>query len=220
MKVLIATASYNRPFMLRQCLLGVKNQSYQNYTHTVNIVSDGGKDQNFLPLYDDLLDDKLIVTKSKNRFIHFNIVEAIKNVPDWESYDLFIKMDDDDVYKKNYVRNIVNMFERNSDIDVVSTKITNQLNGITMIPSITKYNHLGAIPKGTDYKMPMTLGFNKKALDIVMSIPDNKVIANDDLLWRFNWTDNNLKHAEVDNSNQIVWYIHGRNISTSSFLKK
>lgn len=48
MKVVIFTCSYNRPHMLRQ-FLNVKNQSYNNYTHTVNIVSDGGKDQNFLP---------------------------------------------------------------------------------------------------------------------------------------------------------------------------
>ena len=83
MKVLIFTCSYNRPHMLRQCILNVKNQSYQSITHSVNIVSDGGKDQNFSPLYDDLLDDKKNIKKSKNKYIHSNEILAIKNVPNY-----------------------------------------------------------------------------------------------------------------------------------------
>ena len=218
MKALIFTCSYNRPHMLRQCMLNAKNQSYENCIHTVNIVSDGGKDQNFLPLYDDLLDDKLIVNKGNNNFIHFNNMIAIKSVPNYDEYDVFIKMDDDDVYKKDYVKNIMDFFQANPDVDIVSSRINHQLNGIQMVSG--NYDNLGGNPNNSTYHMPMTFAFNKKAFDCIANIPPNEVGANDDLLWRYKWEDSGLKHMAVDNQEQIIWHIHGKNISTSSFLRQ
>lgn len=218
MKALIFTCSYNRPYMLRQCMLNAKNQSYQDIIHAVNIVSDGGKDQNFLPLYNDLLDDKLIVNKGNNNFIHFNNMIAIKSVPDYDQYDVFIKMDDDDIYKKDYVKNIVDMFQANPDVDIVSTRINHQLNGIQMVSG--NYDSLGGNPNSSLYHMPMTFAFNKKAFECIVNLPPNEVGANDDLLWRYKWEDANLKHMAVDNREEIIWHIHGKNVSTSSFLRQ
>lgn len=218
MKALIFTCSYNRPHMLRQCMLNAKNQSYENCIHTVNIVSDGGKDQNFLPLYDDLLDDKLIVNKGNNNFIHFNNMIAIKSVPDYNDYDVFVKMDDDDIYKKDYVKNIIELFQANPDVDIVSTRINHQLNGIQMVSG--NYDSLGGNPNNSLYHMPMTFAFNKKAFDCIVNTPANEVNWNDDLMWRYKWEDAGLKHMAVDNQEQIIWHIHGKNISTSSFLKQ
>lgn len=218
MKALIFTCSYNRPHMLRQCMLNAKNQSYENCIHTVNIVSDGGKDQNFLPLYDDLLDDKLIVNKGNNNFIHFNNMIAIKSVPDYNDYDVFVKMDDDDIYKKDYVKNIIELFQANPDVDIVSTRINHQLNGIQIVSG--NYDSLGGNPNNSLYHMPMTFAFNKKAFDCIVNTPPNEVNWNDDLMWRYKWEDAGLKHMAVNNQEQIIWHIHGKNISTSSFLKQ
>jgi cellulose synthase/poly-beta-1,6-N-acetylglucosamine synthase-like glycosyltransferase len=220
MKALIFTCSYNRPHMLRQCMLNAKNQSYENCIHTVNIVSDGGKDQNFLPLYDDLLDDKLIVTKGNNNQIHINEVIAIKSVPDYNDYDVFVKMDDDDIYKKDYVKNIIELFQANPDVDIVSSRINHQLNGIQMFSNDLGYDNLGGNPNNSLYHMPMTFAFNKKALDAIINIPLHEVGWNDDMLWRYKWEDNNLKHMAVDNREDCIWHIHGKNISTSSFLRQ
>lgn len=220
MKALIFTCSYNRPHMLRQCMLNAKNQSYQDYVHAVNIVSDGGKDQNFLPLYDDLLDDKLIVNKGNNNFIHINEMIAIKSVRDYDKYDLFVKMDDDDVYKKDYVKNIVEMFQANPDVDIVSTKVNHQLNGIQLITNTHGYDNLGGNPNNSTYHMPMTFAFNKKAFDCIDSATPNEINWNDDLMWRYKWEGANLKHMAVDNREQVIWHIHGKNISTSNFLRQ
>ena len=219
MKVLIFTCSYNRPYMLRQCILNVKNQSYQDIIHSVNIVSDGGKDQNFSPLYDDLLDDKLIITKSENKYIHFNEILAIKNVPNYEQYDIFIKMDDDDIYKKDYVKNVVETFKNNPDISTTSSRISTQLNGVLMFTD-RNYNNLGGNPNSSNYHMPMTFAFNKKGLACILNIPDEEVWWNDDMLWRIHWEKEGLKHLPTDNKNNIIWNIHGNNISTSNFLIK
>lgn len=219
MKVLIFTCSYNRPYMLRQCILNVKNQSYQDIIHSVNIVSDGGKDQNFSPLYDDLLDDKLIITKSENKYIHFNEMLAIKNVPNYEQYDIFIKMDDDDIYKKDYVKNVVETFKNNPDISTTSSRISTQLNGVLMFIG-RNYDNLGGNPNNSNYHMPMTFAFNRKGLDCILNIPDEEVGWNDDMLWRIHWEKEGLKHLPTDNKNNIIWNIHGNNISTSNFLIK
>lgn len=219
MKVLIFTCSYNRPYMLRQCILNVKNQSYQDIIHSVNIVSDGGEDQNFSPLYNDLLDDKLTITKSENKYIHFNELLAIKNVPNYEQYDIFIKMDDDDIYKKNYVKNIVETFKNNPDISTTSSRISTQLNGIFMFTD-RNYDNLGGNPNNSNYHMPMTFAFNKKGLKCILNIPNEEVGWNDDMLWRINWEKKGLKHFPTDNKDNIIWNIHGNNISTSNFLIK
>ena len=205
--------------MLRQCILNVKNQSYQDIIHSVNIVSDGGNDQNFSPLYDDLLDDKLIITKSENKYIHFNEMLAIKNVPNYEEYDIFIKMDDDDIYKKDYVKNVVETFTNNPDISTTSSRISTQLNGILMFAD-RNYDNLGGNPNNSNYHMPMTFAFNKKGLECILNIPNEEVGWNDDMLWRIQWEKEGLKHLPTDNKNNIIWNIHGNNISTSNFLIK
>ena len=219
MKVLIFTCSYNRPYMLRQCILNAKNQSYQDIIHSVNIVSDGGNDQNFSPLYDDLLDDKLIITKSENKYIHFNEMLAIKNVPNYEEYDIFIKMDDDDIYKKDYVKNVVETFTNNPDISTTSSRISTQLNGIFMFTD-RNYDNLGGNPNNSNYHMPMTFAFNKKGLECILNIPNEEVGWNDDMLWRIHWEKEGLRHFSTDNKNNVIWNIHGNNISTSNFLIK
>lgn len=180
----------------------------------------GVRIKTFFLLYDDLLDDRLIVTKGNNNFIHFNNMIAIKSVLDYNDYDLFIKMDDDDVYKKNYVSNIVKFFENNPDVDIVSTKINHQLNGNQMFTSENGYDTLGGNPNNSTYHMPMTFAFNKKAFDCIVNAHSNEINWNDDFMWRCKWEQNNLKHSAVDNRDQIIWHIHEKNISTSSFLIK
>ena len=68
--------------------------------------------------------------------------------------------------------------------------------------------------------MPMTFAFNRKGLECILNIPDEEVGWNDDMLWRIHWEKEKLKHLPTDNKNNIIWNIHGNNISTSNFLIK
>lgn len=213
MKVLVFTSSYNRPFMLRQCILSAKNQYGIEFTHSVNITSE--MPQNSLALVDDLQIDSLIITE--NSHTHFNNMAAIKAVDDYESYDLFIKMDDDDIYKQDYAWNIMSFFTNNPDVDIVSSEITLQLNGTDVY--IVDAKDLGG-NTDVDYKMPMTYAFNKKALNAIINLEEKDLIGFDDLTWRMIWKAYGLKHAVVNNAEEIIWHIHGNNVSTSSFLKE
>jgi hypothetical protein len=171
--------------------------------------------QNSLALIDDLEVDSLIITE--NSYTHFNNMAAIKAVDDYESYDLFIKMDDDDVYKQNYVYNIMSFFTNNPDVDIVSSEVKLQLNGTDVYLANAK--NLGGNGK-VDYKMPMTFAFNKKALDAIINLEEKHLVGGDDMTWRMIWDAHGLKHAPVDNSEEIIWHIHGKNVSTASFLKE
>jgi hypothetical protein len=143
---------------------------------------------------------------------------AIKNVPNYDEHDVFIKMDDDDVYKKDYVKNIMDFFQANPDVDIVSSRINHQLNGIQMVSG--NYDNLGGNPNNSTYHMPMSFAFNKKAFDCIANTPPNEVNWNDDLMWRYKWEEAGLKHVAVDNRENCIWHIHGKNISTSSFLRQ
>ena len=212
MKVLIFTSSYNRPYMLRQCILSVKNQNVEDLTHSVNITSESPLAA--LTLVDDLND--VVISITDNNHTHFNNMTAIKAVDDYQDYDLFIKMDDDDVYKADYVKNIITFFEKNSDVDVVSSEIKFQLNG-TEVYLVNAKDLGGNID--VEYKMPMTYAFNKKALNAIINLEKKDMFGFDDMMWRLHWKAHGLKHASVDNSEDIIWHIHGKNVSTSSFLK-
>lgn len=213
MRVLVFTSSYNRPFMLRQCILSVKNQSVKDIKHSVNITSDNAL--NNLVLIDDLVAEDVIITE--NSHTHFNNMAAIKAVDGYEDYDLFIKMDDDDIYKSEYVQNIVTFFENNPDVDIVSSEIKYQLNGTEIYLANAK--DLGG-NTDVEYKMPMTYAFNKKALDAIINLEEKDMFGFDDMVWRIIWKAYGLKHAVVSNAEEIIWHIHGNNVSTSSFLKE
>jgi hypothetical protein len=42
----------------------------------------------------------------------------------------------------------------------------------------------------------------------------------DDMIWRIIWKAYGLKHATIDNAEEVIWHIHGKNVSTASFLKE
>lgn len=227
MKVLVFTSAYSkRAFMMRQSILSGMNQSYRDFVHSVNItLDDDAQTKDLSPLYNDLLNPNLIVNYSENSkygFSHFNNMKTIKFVPDYESYDLFVKMDDDDIYKKDYVKNIVDHFIANPDIDITSTRIKYQLNGYDLHfrDNDLLYDNLGGNPGETDYAMPSTFAFTKKALDAIIDLTTADVCGHDDLMWRVTWHKHNLKHSLVDNSQDVIWNIHGANASVGYFLTK
>jgi len=201
--------------MLRSCIEDVKNQSYQNLIHTINITHDPNEQGcDYSCLISDLLTEKQIIKDTVNQHTHLNNLYAIMSVPDYLSYDLFVKFDDDDIYLKNYLQEIVDTFEGNDKIDIVSSYIRNQLNGHTLYPGL--YDNLGN--EKLNYHMPMTYAFNKKALLAITKITN--LWHFDDVLWREEWNKAGLINETVSNSRNIIWYIHGKNVSTGNFLKQ
>ena len=134
-------------------------------------------------------------------------------------YDVIVTMDDDDVYKAGYVENIVKMFQEDPTIDVVSSKIKYQLNDYKVYIGEELFDNLGGNPGNSDYHMPMTFAFNNKAFNIIKDLTEEDIVGHDDMMWRLHWEAHGLKHATVDNSEEIIWHIHGKNVSTSGFME-
>ena len=206
-------------------MLGVLNQSYKNITHAVNITLDNDSETtDYTPLYEDLLGTKIfVVTYNKNHGTHINNMTAIKSVSNYHDYDLFIKMDSDDIYKKDYVTNIVHWFQGHNywfgqdQFDIVSSKINVQLNGFDLYKG--PYDNLGGNTDNTTYRMPMTFAFTRKALDVILETEEIPR-RHDDYIWRQAWDKAGLVHYEVSNGDEIIWHIHGKNLSTAKFLRK
>jgi hypothetical protein len=215
-KVLCFTPSLDRLKMLRSCVLDISNQSYQNIFHSVNVTLNQreNKESYMMKVLDDLKTEKNSFIFTHNQHQHHNHMNAIFAVNDYEEYDIFVKIDDDEIYKKDYIRTIVNYFE-NNDVDVVSSRMKYQLNG--NLVRLGDYHNLGANPEGCDFKIPSTFAFNLKALNLIKDI--QRMYGFEDNMWRDAWC-NNCKIAEVDNTENVIWYIHGKNTSTADFLIK
>jgi hypothetical protein len=219
-KVLCFTTSFKRYRMLRGCIRDIASQTYKNIFHSVNItyVDSFGiqyqenKLQKIEFIFDDLKTEKNNFFFSENSHQHLNYIRAITSVENYDEYDLFVKIDDDDIYKKDYVKTIVEFFE-NNDYDVVTSKINYQLNGSSVFTG--DYNCYFVNPQNCSFKMPMTFAFNFTALQYILNIIE---LNNwEDNLWRDVWC-KNCKIGEMDNSKNIIWHIHGKNISTADFL--
>lgn len=227
LKVLVFTSAYyKRAYMMRQSILSCMNQTYKNLIHSVNITLENtSKTKDLSPLYEDLLNDRLKIQYSKNYnhygFSHFNNMNAIRAISNYQDYDIFLKMDDDDIHKSRYVENVVKAFEDNPDTDIVSSFIDVQLNGYDLYKGFPRpFDNLGGNPGNSDYHMPMTFAFNKKALECILPLTEADVCGHDDMMWRVAWVKAGLNHTTVNNNDQIIWNIHGGNASVADFLKK
>lgn len=213
MKVLLFTPSYRRPYMLRQCILNAKNQSYTNFTHSINIMYDNESEvSNYHSLFDDIIDDRFIMGRSKNCSSLARYMTTISQSP--EAYDIYIKIDDDDIHKRDYVKTIVEYFETHQ-CDILSSHISSQLNNYFL--SKGNYRSLGGDYPNNNYLMPMTFAFSRKAYEILLDIKDDN--NHDDLQWRTAWSKCGLKDHNVDNSNNIIWHIHGKNASVGEWFR-
>jgi len=202
--------------MLRTCILNAKNQSYVDFIHSIGIMHDG-EIINYECLYDDVFDNRFIVEYRRNASTHVNamgtIAHAISRCA--SPFDIYIKIDDDDIYKRDYVKTIVKFFETHN-CDILSSKIGFQLNNHFL--SIGDYHNLGGDFPHNNFLMPQTYAFSHKAYEIICGIKDDGNF--DDLQWRYAWVTKGLSDHNVDNSGNIVWHIHGRNASVGDWFRR
>lgn len=213
-KVLCFTTSYQRLKMLRGSILDIKNQTYPHTYHSINITNNELIDNElFLRVFDDLVSDSCFIHFNINENQHINHIKPILSTPNLDDYDIFVKIDDDDFYKENYIENIVNVFKQN-DVDIVSSKAKLIVNNNKVY--IFEQDSLGGNPEGCDFKIPATFAFNRKALNLIINI--DGYYGFEDNMWRDTWCNNKCKILEVDNTNEYVLHVHGKNISTSNSL--
>lgn len=114
MKVTVAINNYNYSDFLIECMDSVINQTYKNIE--IIFIDDGSTDNSIEILnknYSDIENLKIIKKKNGGQLSTFN--EAIK----YATGEIIFFLDSDDLYKANYIEEIVEIYRKNKDIDFV-----------------------------------------------------------------------------------------------------
>jgi predicted O-methyltransferase YrrM len=221
-RVLAFTPSRERPYFLRHCILQMRSQSYA-VDHSIYI----NGDEHPGTLYDDLLDDHLFVRFGPSSSQHDNYVSAIETAP-YGCYDLFCKIDDDDVYRLNYIEEIVADF-RSHRWDFSGTHSDGRINGWQWLGNSASRG--GGLMTGLcdslglEEVMPPTMAFSRQGIECIRSlgtvpVPNNvewEMQRNEDMAWVRTLAASGLRQGVRAESN-FIYHIHGANLSTGSWL--
>lgn len=216
-KVLAFTASMGRPIFLRYCCMQMQNQTYSVDHVIYNNAPNEDPDLNYLDLLTDFPmkpTSTLIAKFGKSEHQHHNHINAL-NLINVDDYDLFFKIDDDDLYRSNYIESRVesylthhwdfsgsysyNWIENNKYID---TKTVISL-GLGDEDKKLKVEHF----------MPPTMAFSRKAIKKIMSMNVNNSLWEDTQWRRLIWEDNDLKKIIIKDSKNFTYNRHPNGVS-------
>lgn len=221
MKILCFTTSYNRPYYLYNTINNILNQSYYDISYSINLNID---DQNDINKYKVLLKDfysdtRLKIIYNKNVDQHTNYLRAVRNF-NISNYDLFFKIDDDDIYHKHYIKNSINYFNE-FNCDILSYIPKNHINNGKIEGSIQSIGIWGPDTKSNiKFGMPPTYIFNKKACNIILNISQQQSKAIhffEDGSWREYWRKYKLNSKVIDEE-LFIYNIHNHNVSSKFLL--
>jgi len=232
-RVLAFTCSRHRPLMLRHCIMQLQRQTYPpDHAIYVNSPDDEMADSTSLR-YDLLLDDlragaanKIVIGYGRSQGYVENHLRAL-NLIDIGDYDLFLKIDDDDLYLRRYVEEIVSDFEARR-WDHSGTASHGLLNGRRWRQQHVQ-SDLGLaeidLELGVIQYMPPTLALSRKAIAaIIAASPEYQRFegarrTRPDVYWRRLLAQRRDLVGAVRTDRNFVYNIHGGNVSTGTWLE-
>lgn len=223
--MLAFTCSRHRPLMLRHCIMQLQHQTYPaDHVVYVNSSENSYPDETTLQ-YDLLLDDlrgastaRIKIAYGPSMSSHKNYLAALR-LAEVDDYDLFLKIDDDDIYLRDYVKGVVRDFCARR-WDYSGSVSTGLLNGHRWKPK-AMLTDLGLEQADRDMGipgvMPPSAAFSRRAVQALLEIPDVRCF--EDIVWR--------RHLAVvpqismvsRKDRNFVYNIHGGNVSTSHLLQ-
>ena len=223
-RVLAFSASMKRPLLVRLCMLQMQAQTYP-CSHGIFINSDQYKNHQDPTNYCVLLTDIKIAKGSNVKVAygqqghqHFNHMTALQ-LFDIDQFDLFLKIDDDDIYRVDYVKHVVADFEqRQWDFSgVCSTGLVNnnQFEQRERVFFSKRQENIYKHP--LDEAMPGTYAFSKKALQLIIKQGQEHQWEGryEDTLW-LKWM---LQADNIDcqyrQQQDYTYVVHSTNTSTS-----
>lgn len=221
-RILAFTCSTQRPMLLRHCILQLQTQTLQA-DHSIYLnakPTDHDDTQHYEPLLQNL-STKLTITTGPSQTQHNNYLAAIKSVP-WQTYDLFLKIDDDDIYLPTYIEDVVKSYNA-SHWDFSGSHASGILNGPHF--ERNRIQHcLGLLPEDKALHvpsiMPGTYAFSKKAIAQLMTlqVPEDTTQW-EDITWRRHLCQNPDIKVTVRDVSNYIYHIHGKNVSTAHHFK-
>lgn len=223
MKVLAFMCSRHRPLMLRHAVLQMAAQSYPVdiavYINSNEVINDiySTDYSDLIKDISDQINQKIHVKYGKSYHQHINHFEAI-NLVNLNDYDLFLKIDDDDIYNLNYVKETVDDFIKNhwalSGIESNGT-----INGYQWKPNDTIKN-MAMENSDLCCGMPGSWAFSREAIKAISTVDKNSPWF-EDRLWKHHLEHHtDLKLSLRSNPNHSYHYnIHGKNTSTAHWFE-
>ncbi len=223
-RVLAFTSSRHRPILLRHCIMQMQRQSYPVdhviYVNSTERETDAHTALDYGILLEDLCHnrERLKIAYGPSGTPHQNHLKAI-GLAQIDHYDLFLKVDDDDVYLQDYVLGVVRDFERHS-WDYCGGPSRGHLNGFRWKPNgvLTGLGLAEGEKKlGIPDIMPPTLALSQRALRSLTLIKDNGKF--EDSQWRRHLVQVPGMIMTSRDEQHFIYHIHGENISTGSWYK-
>lgn len=224
MRVLAMTCSTRRPVLLRHCLLQMQVQTVAvDHAVYINAAAD---DDYAACLYEDLLADirphatrRLWVAQGPTLSQHRNHMAALTLAP-WRDYDLVLKIDDDDIYRANYVADCVADFEAHR-WDLSGSHSEGLINGHRWHAQ-TRLTDLGMqaedIRCGVPKMMPSTYAFSAKGIAFIHDVFDD-IHGWEDARWRQAIARDPALRVHVRERSNFTFNVHGANVSVANHLE-
>jgi hypothetical protein len=144
---------------------------------------------------------------------------SLLRMVDIDDYDLFFKIDDDDISLRSYVEDVVDDFVVNR-WDYSGTCSHGLLNGHRWSPQQI-WRHLGLTQEDLDLRipgfMPPSAAFSRKAIRAILQAPGSDLI--EDIHWRRLLARTPDLVLALRDDRNFVYNIHGGNMSTGSRLE-
>ncbi len=218
LKVLLFTASQQRPLLLRHCIYQLQAQTYP-VAHAIYVNSVDFKDSkdtvNYLQLVQDIpISNGSTVTigYGPTAHQHHNHMQAIKLV-DFENYDLYLKIDDDDIYKPDYVLDVVTDY-KNHEWDISGTYSESLIDH----EKFKQHAQSHALRHNSDNPLPVmpgTLAFSQKAIKLLLTDFNKhftKTLFEDEQWIDYLCSQPSIKRHKREKSH-YMYHIHQSNIS-------
>jgi hypothetical protein len=177
-RVLGFTSSRHQPLLLRHCMLQMHNQSHP-LEHAI-FVNSSEPDNPYLTSlrYDTLLDDaaedaarRTFLGYGPSATSHQNHALALSMV-ELDDYQLFLKIDDSDIYLSGYVEGVVRDFVANG-WDYSGTHSHGVVKDGRWSPNvIVDYRGGGTEAPGAPLVMPATAAFSRRAIEAFLGTAD------------------------------------------------
>ena len=224
-RILCFTTSYKRPYELYHCINSILTQKHEDFKYCVSInIDERSEEVGYQSLLAPLTKDKrLQIVFNQNQSQHDNYLAPIKHAK-YEQYNLFIKIDDDDIYSPNYISTMLKEYKKHK-IDILSCSTKHQINGANI--QTGNFASIGVWQKDTEssvkFGMPFTYVFNKRALAALLKTTNQelaKIHHFEDPGWRTKWREAGLTSYVLGSCPEATYNIHGKNTSSSYLHSK
>ena len=209
--------------MVRHAVMQMQRQTYPvDHVIYINAAFPAGQAQpnaNYEQLIRDagaMFPERVAVLKGPTLTHHQNYMAAI-NAVDVNRYDIFLQVDDDDLYLANYVQGVVDSY-RTDKWDYSGTASNGLLRGTVWIEDMMLAG-VGFEPEdialGVPEIIPPSLALSRRAVLALKEMPDSGVYH--DVQWR-RYIARLGMARKVRTDRNFIYYVHGKNVSTGHWL--